>query len=356
MLKRLITWSKQNEIILSTGFFSGGVVFDLLTLGRIDDPFNFLTLFLYLFLSLLFLIQELRDKPFRENRIGNFLFEWRHEIAHFLLGALLSAYAIFYLKSASFAKSVLFLGVFLVLLIVNEMKMFQRLGGLAQSLIFSLCLFSYFLTATATVLGASGPWIFYTSLLITIGTVIAVWRFLIGRIDPQKLKKLFLIPALSALSIVLFSYWLRILPPLPLSVQHLGIYHQVDKKWPEYHTRRRFRSFEWLRGVSSEFQARPGDRVYVFVRVFSPGGFDDKVYLHWQLKTKLGLKTSDRIPLDIRGGREHGFRGFAYKANYVPGQWRVSVETKGGLEIARNDFEIVEDTEKSAREWKARVF
>ena len=52
---------------------------------------------------------------------------------------------------------------------------------------------------------------------------------------------------------------------------------------------------------------------------------------------------SDAIPLRIVGGREEGFGGYAYKQNWTPGEWRVSIETEDGREIGRVRFEIEAD-------------
>ena len=44
--------------------------------------------------------------------------------------------------------------------------------------------------------------------------------------------------------------------------------------------------------------------------------------------------------MTITGGRDKGFRGYAFKSNYSSGKWRVLVETKGGREIGRINFKI----------------
>ena len=50
-----------------------------------------------------------------------------------------------------------------------------------------------------------------------------------------------------------------------------------------------------------------------------------------------------RDPLRIVGGREEGFGGYAYKQNWTPGEWRVSIESEDGREIGRVRFEIETD-------------
>lgn len=96
----------------------------------------------------------------------------------------------------------------------------------------------------------------------------------------------------------------------------------------------------WHNGDQS-FVARPGDRVYVYFRVFSPGRFSDELRMHWHWKDPArGWTQHDRIPIRIVGGREQGFRGYGFKSNYRAGDWKVHVETADGREIGRVYFSL----------------
>ena len=87
--------------------------------------------------------------------------------------------------------------------------------------------------------------------------------------------------------------------------------------------------------------AEPGDIVHVFFAIYSPTAFADTVFVRWSVHDRAaGWQDSDRIPIRITGGREGGFRGTTTKQNYVAGQWRVTVETQDGREIARRHFTI----------------
>ena len=96
----------------------------------------------------------------------------------------------------------------------------------------------------------------------------------------------------------------------------------------------------WRRG-DENFEAQPGDRIYVFFRIFSPAHFADKVTMRWYWKPQGGgWKLQDSIPIDIVGGREQGFRGYGVKTNHQPGEWKVEVETTDGREIGRVYFTV----------------
>jgi hypothetical protein len=99
------------------------------------------------------------------------------------------------------------------------------------------------------------------------------------------------------------------------------------------------------------FLARPGDRVFVFTRVFAPRNFRDQVRVRWARwdSGRRAWSESDAIPLRIVGGRDEGFGGYAYKQNWSPGDWRVAIETEDGREIGRTRFEIRPDPETEER-------
>ena len=100
----------------------------------------------------------------------------------------------------------------------------------------------------------------------------------------------------------------------------------------------------WRRG-DSVFAARPGDKIYVFAQIFCPTRFADEVEIHFSFQEPSNGHwiSSDHIKMRITGGREEGFRGYAFKSNFQPGSWRVSVDASDGREIARLPFTVIAD-------------
>jgi len=143
------------------------------------------------------------------------------------------------------------------------------------------------------------------------------------------------------LAAFLALYLFRLIPPVPLSIPFIGVYHGVEKTSAGYrllHEEPRWRF--WQHG-DQHFLAQPGDKVYVFFRIFSPTRFSDQVTMRWFWKPKgRGWMLQDAIPIAIVGGRAEGFRGYGVKSNYQPGDWKVQVETTDAREIGRVYFNV----------------
>ena len=137
---------------------------------------------------------------------------------------------------------------------------------------------------------------------------------------------------------VLYSF--KVVPPLPLSLKYMGVFHKVEKLENSYQVSHENPWWKFWNHGDQEFVAWPNDKVYFFTNIFAPGGFDEKVYIHWLLETNDGLKTTDRIPLQITGGRSEGFRGYAYKQNFSEGDYQIRVESSEGIEIGRINLTI----------------
>ncbi|MFT6070450.1 MAG: hypothetical protein ACJAT2_000750 [Bacteriovoracaceae bacterium] len=338
---KVLELHNRYEDWVSPLFFLFGFLFDVLTLGRIDDPLNIISQGIYLIILYSFLYFEFTGTP--EHKKLEKVFKFKDEIFHFLLGALLSAFTLFYFKSASLSASFVFMLTIFILLVINELQVFQKLGLLIKSTLLFLCLVTYFLYIIPLIIGKVGFFPFIFSLIVPIAILFLFASFLRKKgSDQKRIEKGMIYPSMGLIALFIIFYVFKLIPPIPLSAQHLGIYHNIEKAYPKYKLSHEKPRWKFWETGDQLFRAMPEDKIFVFTRIFAPGGFEDKIVLHFLKETNDGYKTSDKIPLTITGGRGEGFRGFAYKSNYTPGNWRVQVETKDELEIARINFEVVE--------------
>lgn len=326
------------EVYGPTLFFLLGFIFDVMTLDRIDTLATLIPVSIYLLTSLALIM--------RDSIKGQGIYS--QEIIHFALGALLSAYTLFFFKSASFLSALAFLLFMLGILLLNETKWARSFEGALQVALLTLVLHCSFIMFYPLLFGSVSAGIFWYSVLSGAAVLGGIIYFLRSKIDQRQLQRTWIIPAVGMSLLLVFANLFKLIPPVPLAVQEMGIYHHVEKDYPRYYLSLERPAWKFWQAGDQNFKARPGDKVYVFARIFAPGGVNQTIILHWQTYQD-GWQTSDKIPLEITGGRDAGHRGFAYKQNYSPGQWRVSVETKDGREIARLDFEIYEDTSQAKR-------
>lgn len=353
---RFDAFYRRHEKSLPAAFFVAGFLFDVVTLGRIDDLFMVGQQALYLLIIGIYLFLEFAhqenqseteitatQKPLIK-KLAHPLWSYRELIMHFLFGSLLSVYTLFYFKSASFVSSFFFLFILVGLMIANELPKFQRLGPLMRFALFSLCLVSYFGYVIPIIYGSVGVIPFVLAVLAS-SAVLGLFYYFLKRSLSRSPQPLAFRWAFGVQVAFLILYFFQLIPPVPLSAQYMGIYHKIEKIEGDYHLfyDRPFWKF-WQNGAQT-FLARPGDRIYVFARIFSPTRFRDKISVRWLFKDpRQGWVSSDAIPMKISGGRDEGFRGYTFKQNYTPGDWRVQLETSDGREISRISFTVVPDT------------
>jgi hypothetical protein len=178
-----------------------------------------------------------------------------------------------------------------------------------------------------------------------------------ARVDPPEERRQtffrFGIPVAIVHVVLLVSYFTKVIPPVPLSMTFGGIYHKVEKVEGDFklYSLKPWYDF-WSHGDKT-FLSRQGEPIYCFVRIFAPTQFSHRIYLRWMLYDEhLGRYIQqDHIGMQIAGGREEGFRGYAFKSHYQPGKWRVDVETEDERVIGSIPFKVTDDTSTDDRVW-----
>ena len=346
-------------------FFAAGFVFDAFLVRRIDETRMLVQQGVYLAVDGVLLAKIIAWRQ-QAPRQGN----WRERLPrvadwllHFTLGTLLNAYALFYVKSASGLATILFFLLISALLLLNELPAMRRLGPVVLYGLYSFCLTSYFAYLYPVLIGRIRWWMFGLAVATSIIPVSALalahhrWTRDRGQVVRQALT-----PALGVQALLIVLYTLRLIPPVPLSLMDIGIYHRVERTDAGTY-RVTYRTPPWYRfwrRDDREFLAVPGDRIYCFFRVFAPNGFRDDVGVEWFYKNGArDWAPAGRTAISVSGGRDAGYAGYAYKQNWRPGSWRVVITSVDEREIGTRTFWVADETppapDGAAREMSEQI-
>lgn len=357
---RFLEFYQHHEVLVSIIVFCLGFLFDVLTLGRIDDLLNLVQQAIYLTILGTLLICEIRITigTLTLSERGQKFWEYHNLVVHFLFGSLLSAYTIFYYTSASAVTSFFFIVLLAGLMLANEVPRIQKLGLPVRVILYNICVMSYFAFFYPILMGHVGAIPFWLGMISSATVMLLVWKLNFkGKEHVHLLRRHVLMPAVAVHLVFLIGYYTSLIPPVPVAVKKIGVYYAVEKVEGKY-IGKHLRPFwkVWSKG-SQEFLARTGDKVTILLSIFSPARFQDQVFLKWFYDDpKRGWVLEDTIPLNILGGRDEGFRGFGSKQFYHLGSWRVIVETSDGREVGRINLEIKEDHGMEERNYQDDIF
>jgi len=342
-------------------FFLGGVVWDASTLRRIDAWVDNVLLITYLLLlGALLIVAALVE----QNRVEQ---PWLHRYKvwypagiQFFLGALFSAFVIFYSQSASLNETSFFLVLLVVLLVANEF-IHRRLANLY--LLFGLyylavsSFFAYFIPVVVKVMSyATFLAGHLLSLLIVKGMLGYLYRK--GGFEKQRHFIYALGLTVGLFGLMNLFYYQNWIPPVPLAMRDGGVYHHVEKRGEVYEVR--YEKPEWYQfwvDDDQSFHYRPGEPVYCFTAIFAPTRLTQRIYHEWQYfeEKDQAWVSSDRIGYDLLGGRDNGYRGYTVKRRVRPGEWRVVVETADGRILSRIRFTII-PVDTPITNWQTEVY
>ena len=357
---RLLEFYEKNEAKIDILFFVGGFVFDVVTLSEIDDPWALAQQFVYLLVIGCILLGDLvlESRPYEFPNWFQRMWQYRGIATHFFLGSLFSVYSLFFLKSSSIFSSFVFVFLLMAVMIGNELKTVRDRGLDVKMALYLICLFCFFSIVFPVVLGQVGWLPFFLSLITITALLFGAKKLLTGRVPAQWIQRRVLVPGAAVVVAVFLLYQVSWIPPVPLALIRSGVYHGVEKVNGEYRLAHERSWWKVWHTGDQDFLAAPGDKIYFFASVYSPARFADSVILHfWQKNARGTWESTDRIPMNITGGRQGGFRGTAVKQNYSPGEWCVTVESNDGREIGRRYFSVeAVPAPAEARVWQTDVF
>jgi hypothetical protein len=341
-------------------FFVAGFVFDIFTLDRIDAPIQIVQILLYtFFLTGLLYFQVLEEYgAWSATERATRVWKYQEFAGQFVFGALLSMYTLFYFKSSSIFSSLLFLSVIGGLLVANEFVRLEKHRTFVGLTLYSVCIASMWIALVPTALGFVGFIPFLLALGITSVWIYGFYRLARSRLPTGVHRSLGKKVARTSGGVVLFlllSYYFQLIPPVPIAIQYMGIFHDIRKESGAYILSYNRPWWKFWENGDQTFLARPGDKIIAFASIFSPRGFHDELNIRWLLKTPRGWQKQDLIPITVSGGRDQGYRGYTVKTHYQPGEYRVQVETSDEREIGRIHLQVVPDEESGERVFETLV-
>ena len=346
-------------------FFFAGVTFDSVTLTRIDRLRDNLIILLYLSLLGALIVLTTRADLGRTTTDATVVPEnvkslvnvksliaraqphYPHAI-QFLLGGLFSAYTIFYSQSASLTTTAVFFALLIALLVGNEFLRDRFTNANVRLLmsLYALVVFSFFTFFLPVLIGAMNTVVFLIGAGLSAAVTIKVVRLIYQQQEPAPSRweeAWTSLPAIALIVVLVGFYFLKWIPPVPLSLKFAGVYHKVAKVDDEF-------QLEFEKAAWYQFWKRSDDPfhgkgpTYCFTAVFAPVALHTTIFHRWQHRAHegRGFSMTDRIPIAIAGGREGGYRGYTVKQRVMPGDWRVDVETAEGRVIGRVSFRVEE--------------
>jgi hypothetical protein len=337
-----------HERVLGLTFFVAGMVWDALTLRTIDNLVDNLILLGYLAALTSVLVLDIRAHTgqLTLKRIQD-PSAWLRGALQFLLGALLSAFVIFYSRSITWSTHLAFWLVLVSGAVLNEFITRRLSSFTAQLALLFVCGSTMLAWLLPVMTGEMSLRMFRMALGISFVLTAGVFWYgkRCGRVRTAWWgpSEVWMIVVLLALMDI--GYRANWIPPVPLSVQQGGIYNAVERDGDSF-------ELTWSSkqsGILAPDYARtvywtPGEPVYCFSAVFAPTRMTKQVVHEWQrldVESDTWL-TTDRIDYRMNGGRKDGYRGTSFKRNMMPGSWRVLVKTEEGKMLTRIPFEVVE--------------
>ena len=320
-----------------------------LLLGTLIDALQFKTFsitvtfaFSAVYLVLCALAMLVMVLPIRDNqRVMRFVRLIAPLVQQFTIGALLSTSLLFYWFSGALSASWPLLFVIALLMVFNEAFRGYFLLPTVQVAVYSFVLFSLGATGSAFIFNSLSPWAFIFGGLAS--TIVAI-ALLVPFIHFGKLVHFKLTMCLTVIGVFLImsaAYFLRLIPPIPLSLREAGIYYQVARSGGDYIVVGEDESWFSALIPGQTMYINAGDRLYAFTTIFAPADLSTTITHRWEYRDdEYGWVTMSELPFAVTGGREDGFRGYSYKSQLREGRWRVIVETSRRQVLGRIPFTV----------------
>lgn len=350
---RFKAFKERHHLAFEVSFFFAGFLFDVVLLHRIDSTPLLIHQGAYLVLSALLIFWDHRlhvagKEP--EGFLGK-IASYRLWVMHFFLGTLLNAFMVFYFRASSGVLAFLFIVALSLIIIANELPRFRQQGPIVRVMLLGFSVTSYLAYLLPVLWGHLHPWQYFVSVALGCAATFGLWKFFTRFThDPNWTFQRAVVPGLVMQATLLLLYVVDVIPPVPLSLKHIGIYTAVssakDEKGHKHYelAYQPAPAWQFWKRQNGTFTGPTGSKAYAFVRIFAPTRFHDQVRFAWDFDDpdKGWTQRGSPYATGLSGGNEEGFRTFAYSTMGKPGTYRVRVLTVDDREIGRATFDYVE--------------
>ncbi|MFW6025899.1 MAG: DUF2914 domain-containing protein [Candidatus Woesearchaeota archaeon] len=331
-----------------------------LTFGFITDNFTFRVIgfsnLIYVFLGhLLFVgvnigaINYFKENP-PTGRIKHYWQFLAPLFVQFSFGNLFNGFLIYYFQSGSFFASWPFFLVLILLIIGNEVTRRYDITPILQISVYFFSIFAYLNLVFPHVLKSLGVSVFLGSGLLSLVSIIG-FIYITSRFSKRiKIRKKKLWTAVALVFIfVNVLYFTNLIPPIPLALKDVGIYHNITKTNNHYEVIGE-KCQNWDRCLFTKKKihiTKEKEPIYIFNAVHAPSEMNLEVVHEWKRydSQKDEWITKAKLDYPMQGGREEGYRFYTYK-QVTPGLWQVDIKTKRGQIIGRKSFQVIKSNKE----------
>lgn len=343
-LSALLSWAAKNERRLGAALFAFGFLTDFFTFGLLPVQVVNVIFIAYLVLAGACALGAHAFAAVPENSPW-----WRRSLSilfplgvQYAFGGLLSGFVVFYTAHSVILASWPFLLFLALVYIGNEYFRMYKHYLVFQTTIFFFALYAYAIFGLPLFIGRIGPWTFLGSTIIAFVLFLA-FLYLLRLVNRRRFEEEFRPAAAAAVAVIVVitgSYFMGVIPPIPLAMKDAGVYHSLIKI-PDGYLGTREAPRAWFDPRPPVVRLSAGEPLYAYSAVAAPISFSSTIVHRWEQDIPgSGWTTESKIAFPITGGREGGYRGYSTKTNMSEGQWRVSVETPSGQVIGRIRFDI----------------
>jgi len=348
MLRTLKALYEKHKSRFLTLAFIFGFIIDTITLNRVDELLDNMILLTYVVLAVVSLVSLYASTAGKfPEKINEKIRRFSPLVTQYAYGGLFSGMLIFYGRSGFWLTSWPFLLIILIAIYLNE-TITDRVQRLLYNIgMLFIGLFAYVVLVVPVVIGQMGTWIFVGSGIFALCLMLLFIRILQG-VVPRfiSLHKRAMIFVIGIIFVTFnFLYFANIIPPIPLSLKSVGIYHSVIR-FPETGVYElKYEEGTWWQFYKQSddiFHPVAGGNVFCFAKVFAPTKIETSIYHRWEYYDEKEKRWREhfRMAYPIQGGADGGYRGYTSITNYSTGTWRCSVETGRGQVLGRETFKI----------------